>query len=559
MSETRGSDRERRQSLQAKLATLSGEQQERLARRRAHELNLPYISLTVFHIDPEVAEVVPRRLAEEAQAVLFYRQGRDVRLGAVNPTGPKFAKLLQFVQEKLETEAQVYIISHRSLRSALARYRREEQAALAPADELQVKAERVDTIEDAIANLKELGAYITTLSPTELLTTIATGAVKVSASDIHVEPMQEGARLRYRIDGVLQDVTTFARSGWRLLLSRIKVMAALKLNIRDVPQDGSFVLNISDHRYDIRVSTLPGDFGENIVMRILDRDAEAVAINDLGMKARDEKLIRAELKKSNGMILATGPTGSGKTTSLAAFLRVVNDPRLKIITLENPIEYRIPGIEQTEVDDAAGYTFAKGLRAILRQDPDIVMVGEIRDEETAATAVHASLTGHLVLATLHTNNAPDSVVRLVDLKVQPNVLAAALNVIVAQRLVRKVCAVCARLYTPTAAVREHIADVMRGVSGEIFKPEALDKKGLQFVQVKGCAACNETGYRGRVGIFEVMPIGGRVEELVLQGADGRRLREAALRAGMTTIVQDGYLKVIDKVTTIEEIERVTEE
>lgn len=552
-------DGELRKDLRAKLATLSGEQQERLARRRADELELPYISLTVFHIDPETLEAIPKQLAERAQAVMFYRQGRDMRIGIVNPLLAPAREFLMYVKEKFETEPAVYIISHRSFLSALARYRREQQRIEAPADELRVAAERVDSIEDAIKNLQDLGAHITTLSPTELLTTIATGAVKVGASDIHIEPAQEGARLRYRIDGVLQDVTTFARSGWRLLLSRIKVMAELKLNIRDVPQDGSFVLTIGERRFDIRVSTLPGDTGENIVMRILDRDAEVVTIKDLGMKSSDEALVRVELKKSNGMILVTGPTGSGKTTSLAAFLHEVNDPQLKIITLENPIEYRIPGVEQTEIDDEAGYTFAKGLRAILRQDPDIVMVGEIRDEETAATAMHAALTGHLVFSTLHTNNAPDSVVRLIDLKVAPNVIAPALNVIVAQRLVRTVCRACAQPYVPTDSVREHIADVMQGVARSIFSPEILQKKNLQFVEAKGCSECNMSGYKGRVGIFEILPIKGEIEELVLRGANGNQLRDAALKGGMTTIAQDGYLKVIAHVTTIDEVSRVTEE
>lgn len=552
-------DQELRKDLQAKLATMSGEQQERLARRRAEDLKLPYMALTVFHVDPDTLEGAPKHLAQAAQAVLFYRQGRDIRIGAVNPSLPAFGEFQEYVSKKWEAEPQVYVISHRSFLSAVARYRREEAQAAAPADELRVAAERIGTIEDAIANLKDLGVHITTLSPTELLTTIATGAVKVGASDIHIEPAEVGARLRYRIDGVLQDITTFARSGWRLLLSRIKVMAELKLNIRDRPQDGSFVLKIGEHRYDIRVSTLPGDEGENIVMRILDRDAEVVSIAGLGMKLADEIVIRSELRKSNGMILVTGPTGSGKTTSLAAFLHEVNDPQLKIITLENPIEYRIAGIEQTEIDEVAGYTFAKGLRAILRQDPDIVMVGEIRDEETAATAINASLTGHLVFSTLHTNNAPDSIVRLIDLKVQANVLAPALNVIVAQRLVRQVCAKCATKYTPTAAVVDHIIDVMRGLSRQVWSGEELASKGLQFVQAVGCNECNETGYKGRVGIFEVLPISGTVEELVLAGANGNQIREAALKNGMTTVLQDGYLKVIAQITTIEEVERVTEE
>lgn len=550
---------ELRKDLQAKLSTLGGEQQERLARRRAEALRLPYINLRVFHIDPDVLELLPRSLAQQTQAVVFYRQGRDVRVAAVNPEKPEVAAFLQAVREKLEVEPQVYVISTRSFEVALARYRREMTEEERPASELQVAASQVETIEDAMKNLQELGQYVDQLSPTELLTTVVTSAIKVGASDIHIEPAEEGARLRYRIDGVLQDVTTFARGGWRLILSRIKVMAELKLNIQNTPQDGSFVLTIGDQTYDIRVSTLPGEYGENIVMRILDRSAEVVPIKALGMKKRDEQVMRVELKKSNGLILVTGPTGSGKTTSLASFLNEVNDVKMKIITLENPVEYHIPGVEQTEIDEAAGYTFAKGLRAILRQDPDVIMVGEIRDEETAETAIHAALTGHLVFSTLHTNNAPDSIPRLLDMNVKPNVLAPALNVVIAQRLVRKVCSACAQEYAPSSRDLEHILDVMKGISIDVFDPRILREKSLRFVTAQGCSACHKTGYRGRIGIFEVMPIQGQLEELVLTGAASSELLEVALAAGMTTILQDGYLKVIDRITTIEEVQRVTEE
>lgn len=547
-----------RKDLTARLSALGGEQEERLARHRAEALGLPYMSLTVYPINPEVLEAIPQALAQQAQAVLFYREGNDVRIGAVNPVVVAVKDVVELVQDKFAVQPQLHIISHRSFAAALTHYRRAEEYVAPPRGELQVSHDQVSEIAEAIANLETLGQHITQLSPTELLSTVVAGAVAVGASDVHIEPTATDARLRYRIDGVLQNITTFARAGWRLLLSRVKVMAELKLNIRDVPQDGSFVLNVDEDIFDIRVSTLPGDNGENIVMRILDRTAKAVSISDLGMKPHDEKIVRQQLRKSNGMILLTGPTGSGKTTSLASFLNEINSPEIKIITLEDPIEYRLPGVEQTQVDHAAGYTFAKGLRAILRQDPDVVMVGEIRDTETAETAMHAAMTGHLVFSTLHTNSAPDAIPRLIDLDVKPFVIAPAINIIIAQRLVRRVCPHCATDYSPDEATRQHIIETMRGLPPEIFDPAVVRDKNVRFKRAEECKEC-VGGYKGRVGVFEVMPIEGKVEELVLQGADGNRLRVAALAAGMTSIVQDGYLKVIAGATTIEEVGRVTEE
>ncbi|MAF80882.1 hypothetical protein CL628_02605 [bacterium] len=550
-------EEELRKDLEARLSALGGEQQERLARHRANVMGLPYMSLTVYPIDPEVIESIPLELAERSQAVLFYHQGNDVRIGAVNPKIEGVQDVVDAVVEKYALEPQIHVISHRSFKAALSRYRREEEYVAPPRGELQVSEEQVDKIEAAIADLAALGKHITQLSPTELLSTVVTGAVTVGASDVHIEPTENKARLRYRIDGVLQDVSEFARSGWRLLLSRVKVMSKLKLNIRDIPQDGSFVLRLKDKVYDLRVSTLPGGNGENIVLRILDRAAKAIPISDLGMKEQDEKIVMKELNKSNGMILMTGPTGSGKTTSLASFLASINSPEIKIITLEDPIEYRVPGVEQTQIDTEAGYTFAKGLRAILRQDPDVVMVGEIRDAETAATALNAAMTGHLVFSTLHTNNAPDAIPRLIDLGVKPFVIAPAINIIIAQRLVRRVCSSCAKKYKPDERLRERIREAMADVRSDHFDPAVLDDPKLTFQEAQECEKC-VGGYKGRVGIFEVMPIDGKVEELVLAGSDGNQVREAALASGMTTILQDGYLKVIAGITTIEDVHRVTE-
>ncbi len=553
------SESEQRKELGARLSTFSQGQEERLAERRAAQLNLPYVNLVVFPIDSDVLERVSRKDAIDAQAVLFYKQGGDVRLAAFDPSTPAVQSLAKQLEDTMGYKPHLYVVSARSVKSAIDRYRRDSSIVEAPQDELRINQEDADTFSTELKNLEELGLRITSMPPTEILSAIVISAVRLRASDIHVEPKEKQARLRFRIDGVLQDVATFDREGWALILSRVKVMAKLKLNIRDVPQDGSFVLRIGDETYDMRLSTLPGGNGENIVIRLLNRRAEAVEIAALGMKKRDHDIVIQELRRVNGMILITGPTGSGKTTTLASFLREVNNPELKIITLEDPIEYRIPGIEQTQVDTDAGYSFASGLRSILRQDPDMIMVGEMRDAETAETAVHAALTGHLVFSTLHTNDAAGAVPRLIDMGIQPYVLSPALNLVIAQRLVRVVCSSCGQEYTPTPEQVAQVKNAMEGVRTDVFDPQILDSPDLKFMRAVGCNACGNTGYHGRLGVFEIFGVQGEMKEKVLEGASSSEIQALALKDGMTTIAQDAYLKVIDKKTTLDEVARVSQE
>ncbi|MEK7499767.1 MAG: GspE/PulE family protein, partial [Patescibacteria group bacterium] len=475
------SEAEQHKELGARLSTFSQGQEERLAEHKAQELSLPYINLVVFPIDSDVLERVPKQDSLRAQAVLFYKQGADVRVGVVDPVSKGVQEFVKQVEALVGYAPHLYVVSKRSISAAIARYRREVAEGGDPQGELKIKQQDADAFSTELKNLEELGLRITTMPPTEILSAIVISAVRLRASDIHIEPKEKQARLRFRIDGVLQDLTSFDREGWALILSRVKVMAKLKLNVRDVPQDGSFVLRIGEETFDMRLSTLPGGNGENIVIRLLDRRSEAVTISALGMKNRDLSIVNEELKRANGMILITGPTGSGKTTTLASFLREVNNAELKIITLEDPIEYRIAGVEQTQVDADAGYSFAIGLRSILRQDPDMIMVGEMRDVETAETAVHAALTGHLVFSTLHTNDAAGAVPRLIDMGIRPYVLAPALNLVIAQRLVRVVCQSCAQVYQPDKATLERIKVAMTGVREDIFQPNVLDDPALTFM------------------------------------------------------------------------------
>ncbi len=556
--ETEESFAEQEKHLQPTIKKLERQEEELLAVQRADRLGIPYINLLGFPINTDALSLVREDDARTAKTVIFWRQGKEIRLGALDPSSRAVRDIENELVDREGFHIRRFLISPRSLDIALQLYTRVAEDTERRARYMELPVEELDIFEREIKSIRELGRRIAELPTTEVLNTIIAGAVKTHASDIHVETKEGYARLRYRIDGVLQDITNFSHEGHHKLLSRVKVLAGLKLNIHETPQDGSFVLQSAGTVIDIRVSILPGAAGENIVLRLLDRNMSVVNIEELGMKQRDIALVKQELKKPDGMILNTGPTGSGKTTTLAAFIQYVNSPDLKIITLEDPIEYRIPGVEQTQVDEEAGYTFSVGLRSILRQDPDILLVGEIRDTDTAETAMHAALTGHLVFSTLHTNDAAGAVPRLIDMGVRPFILAPAINAVIAQRLVRLVCETCAQLYTPDTAERAVLKKIMEGIAKDVFDPSALDAPTLQLRKAVGCDTCNQSGYHGRIAVFEIFSMKGEIEQLTIDGADTNQIKAAALRQGMTTITQDAVLKLLEKRTTLDEVKRVGE-
>lgn len=555
--ETQEEFKKEKKELSGALKKLQQDEEEMLAMQKAERLGIPYINLLGFPINTDSLGLIREEDAKAAKCVAFWHQGKDLRIGAIDPSSRAIKDIELELVDREGYHVRRFLVSPRSLDIAMQLYSHVTYQNNQQKDRyMQLPEEELEIFEREIKNLRDLGKRIMELPTTEVLNTIIAGAVKTKSSDVHIEPKEGYARLRYRIDGVLQDITNFSLEGYKKILSRIKVMAALKLNIHETPQDGSYVIQSSGLVIDVRVSILPGGYGENIVMRLLDRNMSVVSIEDLGMKKRDIELIRAVLKKPDGMILNTGPTGSGKTTSLAAFVQHVNSPDLKIITLEDPIEYRIPGVEQTQVNEAEGYTFSAGLRSILRQDPDIILVGEIRDTDTAETAMHAALTGHLVFSTLHTNDAPGSIPRLIDMGVRPFIIAPAVNAIIAQRLVRRVCPKCAQDYVPEQAERDSLKKMMLGVQKEVFDPAILDKPDLKLKKAVGCEACNMNGYHGRMAVFEIFSMEGEVEQLTIDGADTNQIREAALKQGMTTITQDAVIKMIDGITTFDEVGRV---
>jgi len=375
----------------------------------------------------------------------------------------------------------------------------------------------------------------------KLVNNIFFQAVKRNASDIHIEPFEKEIRVRYRIDGVMYSVMNPPKRIQGALISRIKIMAHLDIAEKRIPQDGRIAIKVGDKPYDIRVSVLPVAFGERIVMRLLDKSRTFTGLQDIGFSERDLKVIEANISRPNGIVYITGPTGSGKTSTLYSILNKLNSPEVNIVTVEDPVEYQMAGVGQVGVREKVGLTFAAALRSILRQDPDIVMIGETRDQETAQIAVQAALTGHLVLSTLHTNSAPASITRLIDMGIEPFLIASSVVMVVAQRLVRKLCPLCKKEYQPNLELLERI-----GLS-------AQEAQGIKFFSPTGCDECNQTGYRGRVAIFEIMEMTPAVAKLTMERSETGVIREQALKDGMIPLIKDGLRRIKDGLTTIEEV------
>jgi len=421
--------------------------------------------------------------------------------------------------------------------------------------DLQSKVKNIPNFKDIItANLE--------VKTTELSEILLGGGILLEASDLHIEPEEKRAKLRLRTDGILQDVMFLEQKIYRALLSRIKLLSGIKLNISDRPQDGRFSILMpatksgKEETIEIRASTLPAEYGESIVLRILNPKS-LIKMATLGLRKDLLELFKGEIKKPNGMIIVTGPTGSGKTTTLYAFLKEIQKPEIKIITIEDPIEYHLEGISQTQVAPEKKYDFANGLRSIVRQDPDVILIGEIRDLETAQIALQSALTGHLVFTTLHTNDAAGTVPRLQALGEKSVNISPAINIAIAQRLVRKICKKCGKLTPLSSAVLKKIKAGVAKIPKNIEIPNLNSK--LKVSKVKGCASCNYTGYRDRVGIFEAFVVDDEMEKFILTSPSIAALREKAINRGMITMYQDGLIKVLEGITTLEEIERVAEE
>ncbi|OGL96818.1 hypothetical protein A2318_04130 [Candidatus Uhrbacteria bacterium RIFOXYB2_FULL_45_11] len=423
---------------------------------------------------------------------------------------------------------------------------------------VKITDEELQIFQSKMKSYGDVQGVIGSASITDIITIVIAAALQFGTSDIHIEAEEKKIIIRLRIDGILQEVASLDADLWKKIIARIKLISGLKINVTDRPQDGRFTIFLKSGDTDVRVSTIPTAYGESVVMRILKPSAINVEFSQLGYRPLAEKRLLKEIEKPHGMVMTTGPTGSGKTTTLYAILRKLNTPGVKIITLEDPVEYKLEGINQSQIDHSKNYTFAGGLRSILRQDPDVVMVGEIRDLETADVAINAALTGHLLLSTLHTNDAAGAIPRFISMGVKPFLLAPALNAIIGQRLTRKICTNCkeqVQLSPEQLEFVKKVASAIPAESGEVVAAETEWK----FFKGKGCDACNKSGYKGRLGIYEILTMSDEIKASMSEQISEYQVRELAKKQGMTTMQQDGILKVLDGLTTVDEILRVAGE
>ena len=542
------------QELEEKLSEIEKERIEQQAKDLAKANKLFYINIAINSIEPEALALINEDDSHAGRIGAIARDGKKLRIVAVDPAEPLAKKITELLSAEgfLVT---VSVISSLGIQKLWQKYKDLPKPSTEELGTVSIDDQVFSEVQQEIKNIADLKEKLAGLSATNVLEIVLAGAIKIGASDIHLEPEEKTVRIRYRLDGVLNDVVEIDPENYKKVLARIKINSGLKINIHNAPQDGRFTVAFAQKAIEIRTSVLPGSYGENVVMRILDPASIKQKIEDLGMSAENLALIKRLLTKTTGAILTTGPTGSGKTTTLYAFINQVNEPGLKIITIEDPVEYHIEGISQTQVNPAKGYTFAGGLRAIVRQDPDVILVGEIRDGETAEIAMQAALTGHLVFSTLHTNDAAGAIPRLIDLGVKPVSIAPALNAVIAQRLVRKLCLDCKKIRALTKEEYQLLKEVLKGSTLDLQKDRTLTEQ-TEISAPGQCAECNFAGYRGRVGVFEIFEIDDEMENLILKSPAVSEMKEAAMAKGMVTMLQDGYLKVLAGVTSIEEVQRV---
>ena len=547
--------------LNKQLSELRRESEEREAQRRAGELGLDYVDLSKKNAEVDALKYVSEVESKEARAVPLEERTKKIILAVFDPRISETHSLIN----KLEGEGFEVVVQICSL-SALDHVRQGYQYVTAPVAEIigvfKINEESLNLAEQNKSSIEATKKLISHFDFThqkieELLSIILAAAIATRASDIHFEPEEKVVRLRFRIDGILHDIASdFSKEIYHYVVSRIKLLSKMKLNVDAESQDGRFTIALPAGKEDeVRVSMIPSEFGETIVLRVLFATALSLSIADLGLRDDDLKIVEQELKRPDGMILNTGPTGSGKTTTLYVFLRSKATPEIKVVTIEKPIEYHLPGIEQTQVDEKAGYSFAEALKSILRQDPDIILVGEINDEKTAETAVQAALTGHLVFSTVHANNAPAAIPRLLDLNVKPSSIGPALNLVIAQRLIRKLCSVCKVKIEINSDLALNFKNFINNLPVRVAR---INLENITLFKAQGCEVCGGLGYKGRVGIFELFLVDNKVEEAIhAGGASESELLKLAKSQGMVALQQDGILKAMRGLTSLEEVEAAT--
>jgi len=512
-----------------------------------------YINLAGRTIDSAVLNILPQDLSENYKMVVFGKEAGNIDVGIMDPTDFKAIEAINFLARKNDYHVKFFIISEDSFRAAHKQY----ETLGEEVGEALDTAEAIFAPKDIdVESLQDEGEIVKSAPVSKIVSVILRHAIEGRASDIHIEPVGNQSKVRYRIDGVLHTTIVLPIYVHAALVSRIKVLANLKLDETRIPQDGRIRMKVHNKEIDFRVSSIPLLNHEKIAMRILETPEKAPTFRDLGFFGRQEKIMMENINKPHGLLLVTGPTGSGKSTTLFAALSYLNNDEVNITTLEDPIEYYVPGVNQSQIRPAVNFTFATGLRALLRQDPDIIMVGEIRDNETAELAIHAGLTGHMVLTTLHTNNAIGSIPRLFDMKVEPFLLASTLNAVFAQRLVRKICEKCKIEQPIPDDLRKKIEVELSTVPKEAIYP-GIDLNKKSFYKGKGCATCGHTGYKGRLSIVEAIDINRQLQALVAKGFPRDEVEAELAKQYFITMVQDGVLKSLLGLTTLEEVLRVS--
>ncbi len=534
--------------------------QEELIRLEAYILGIPFVNLEKETIPPEILKIIPEPIARSHNIVAFRKKGRELEVAMLDPND---LLTIEFIKKKANLKILPRLTTPQSIKHVLKQYQKTLEVEFG--EIIKKSAGEIKTIkeEEKVEEKEELEKAAKELPIIKIVDTLLKHAILQRASDVHIEPMEKEVLVRYRIDGILHDVMTLPVQVSSGIVARIKVLSKLKLDEHRLPQDGRFKIETEDYKYSVRVSILPVFNGEKIVMRLLPESAKAFTLEELGFRGEALERVQHSLRRPVGMILVTGPTGSGKTTTLYAMMEILNTPQVNISTIEDPIEYRMPRINQTQVNPKIGLTFAAGLRSLVRQDPDIIMVGEIRDNETASLAVNAALTGHLVLSTLHTNSAAGAVSRLIDMKVEPFLISSTLNVIIAQRLVRRLCANKEKYFLKKPELKDlqNYCDLDRIL--KILKKEKIVKArqgwhNIPFYRPKASKECPE-GYQGRCGIYEVLEVTETIKELIMKRASSDEIQKQAQQEGMLTMVEDGFIKAAQGITSIEEVLRVIAE
>lgn len=536
-------------SAESLLESLGTVPEEKLAEARAKVLGVPFISLANSSFSPQTLNLIPRAVAERFNLIPFLYDDKTKTI-SVAMGNPSDLEALSFVRQKTNLNVKSFAASPSDIARKIAEQYRQELVS----DVGQALKETEELHKMRVVDSTQISQLIDDKPIAKIVSTILEYAVASRASDVHIEPQEDRVRVRYRIDGILYDRLSLPKSVQEALVSRIKILSEMKIDEHRIPQDGRFNFKAEGKEVDLRISVLPTVDGEKIVMRLLRKSGGIPTLQDLGLNGTALKNLETAILRPHGIIIVCGPTGSGKTTTLYAVLSKLNTTRVNIVSLEDPVEYQIAGVNQVQINPAVGLTFATGLRSFLRQDPNIILVGEIRDEETTDLAIQAALTGHLVFSTLHTSDAAGVLPRLLDLGAESFLLASTINGLIGQRIVRKICSNCKEPYVPPSQIVMEIEKIL----GVLF-PKKYETSEVKLYKGKGCSDCANSGYSGRIGIFEVLPVTEKVSRLVLEHSDSSAIEKEAVAEGMITMKQDGYLKVLQGLTTVEEVLRVAQE